>query len=111
MPEPHEMPTADFNSDRYVRDLVCNINSLSDVSIFSEQTHDEGHEWIVSIHVRNRRVIKEGEHLISVMWAALQEADKELDQFYEDNDKKRKAALAKLTNDDKQALGILHLDH
>lgn len=108
MPEPHDMPTEDFNSDRVVRNMICDLN-YNDYDVFIERewtSNPDEREWCVTIHARSRRIKKKGEHLISVLWATLQEANKVLDEYFEEIEQKRKAALAKLTDDDKKALGV-----
>ena len=110
MPEPEDMKTEDFNSDRFVRNMLSELNHYDDVHISREWEHYEHSEdcymWEVTIYTRDTKVTKKGEHLISVMWAALQEADVTYEEILKNQKMKRSAALAKLNEEDKKVLGL-----
>ena len=110
MPEPENMKTDDFNSDRFVRNMLCDLNHYDEVTISRDWKHSEHsedyYEWEVTIYTHNTKITKNGEHLVSVMWATLQEADVSYTEILKTQKAKREAALSKLSNEDKKVLGL-----
>lgn len=100
--EPSDCPHL---TDNQVRGLLTTLNQFDYVNIYYENS--EHSNWGVEIGVSNFNTIKkQSGWLIKALWAAIEDAIKHKEQEYHEYEQKRKAALSKLTDEDKIILGL-----
>jgi hypothetical protein len=99
--EPSQCPTL---SDCDIRELVRSLDQFDYVNIYHERT--EHSEWEVEIHNGSVCIRKSSGWLLRALWAAVQESQTTWEQEYIEHNKKIKAALSKLTAEDKIILGL-----
>jgi hypothetical protein len=111
---PHDMPTELWNSERWLRNTMCSLDHFRCVDIHWEKdiaatnaTGESCGEWEVSITSAGGKDIRsKGEELLNVLWYAVEHANHNQDQYWQKREAARSAALSKLNDDDRKALGL-----
>lgn len=111
--DPNEMPIALFNSDKWLREAVFSLGDFDQVYIHftldqaaSETAGDTVGTWVVSVESGSRIAAGNGKSLPNVLWYVLEHAKHFSQPEQQKQEAIRKAALAKLTDEEKRALGV-----
>lgn len=115
----HEMPQEiRCNSEHWLRETLVSLRNFRSASIeweedskLSEAYGEATGDWRVYITAagkdgRYRTFESKGEDLEPVLYDAFTEAEKSEDEWYDNCQKAKQAALAKLTDEEKRSLGL-----
>lgn len=112
---PNNMPTDDYNSDRWARNTLCNLDLNDLVNIhFESEFSDSGEQlgmWEITLERDGKWVeIKHGS-ILQALWAAANQIEHEADTAELERQERIKLALSKLdkaglTTAERQLLGI-----
>lgn len=114
----HQLPWDLKCSDNWLHNIVASLDSFKGVSIDyerDEQLSDAHGEcqgkWRVSVTAANssgryRTFESKGEDFKEVLYDAVTQAEKSEDEFYDQRERAREAALAKLTPEEKALLSL-----
>lgn len=111
---PNDMPAAFHNGDdQSLRNCLMSLDNFRAVDIHWEMdvattnaTGESCGQWTVEIETRRRSFTAKHESLTNALWFAYTLADAADTEAYEQREKARADALAKLSPDDRKALGF-----
>lgn len=107
---PCNMPTEDYNSDRWARNILCNLdlNDLVDIH-FESNVSDCGEQWgqwDVYLERSGKQVSVRHDSILQALWAATNQMAHEMDNESKRQEATRAAALAKLTPEERKLLKL-----
>lgn len=110
---PDEMPVELDGNGVWLRNLLVELDANDCASIHwecdlaaSNAAGESVGQWVVTLENGRKRVTAEHEHVINALWFATELMDSEMNAAYEARELAKKTALAKLSEDDRRALGI-----
>lgn len=110
---PNEMPSEWHNSPNQVRNCVVTLDQYSRVDIHWERDYaasdaagENVGEWNVIIENGPRRVTVNHPELTNALWFVTEVSNAQSIAAYHAREESRKAALAKLTPEDRKLLGV-----
>lgn len=109
-----EMPIAFHNGDdQSLRNCLMSLDTFRAVNInwemdikATQATGESCGEWTVDIHTHRRTFTAKHSELTNALWFAHTLADAAYTEAYEQRESARNAALAKLSPEERKALGI-----
>lgn len=109
---PDEMPAELFGANNYYRNaFVADLCNFDAVEINYERTDDDDDdeprgEWIINAEKGGRSFVARHTEFVNALWFILEHEKAESTRDFDEWRERRKAALAKLTPEDRDILGV-----